>query len=283
MKPGGYSYGGGGAAAAFVVGLLCAHAVTGVGLESGERGAAAAAASTDNVAGPPTVAWSHERQQQQQQQQQQQEEQPFGAKDDLSVPEGSVAFRSTDPSAVEIRTDEARGSDRSGVDTSSRSRSSSSIAGREGVDEAVGEAAISRATEEEAVEAAVGAEAEAEAEAEEEEEEWTEERLRRLELELAAPLFAEKQWIGDLEEIVAAHQAVQAHRSLAKSRDPGDGVDACHGTGRCPGAGKGTTWLFDDDHTNHFFDYYKPVRAVCVCVCVCVCVFLFFFLPHFWF
>ena len=39
MKPGGYSYGGGGAAAAFVVGLLCAHAVTGVGLESGERGA----------------------------------------------------------------------------------------------------------------------------------------------------------------------------------------------------------------------------------------------------
>jgi hypothetical protein len=68
---------------------------------------------------------------------------------------------------------------------------------------------------------------------------------------LVAPLFSEKQWIGDYEEIRAAHQY---HRSLAKSRDPYDGTNVPIG------AGKGTTWLFDDDHTNHFYDFYKPVR-----------------------
>lgn len=70
---------------------------------------------------------------------------------------------------------------------------------------------------------------------------------------LAAPLFSEKQWIGDYDEILAAHKY---HRQLAKSRDPYDGTYVPIG------AGKGTTWLFDDDHTNHFYDFYSPVREI---------------------
>ena len=93
-------------------------------------------------------------------------------------------------------------------------------------------------------------------------------------------LFKGKHWIGDLEEILEARgltmrqflylqrmeqrkleesEAGGEHRALARSRDQGDGVHNCDGPGLCPGAGKGTTWLFDDDHTNHFFDYHKPV------------------------
>ena len=95
-------------------------------------------------------------------------------------------------------------------------------------------------------------------------------------------LFKGKHWIGDLEEILEAHgvtmrqflylQRVEQRkleeseaggepRALATSRSQGDGVHNCDGPGLCPGAGKGTTWLLDDDHTNHFFDYYKPVST----------------------